>query len=112
MLVGARSAAQLRDGPRLDPVLLAPDLTAAERDPGDLGQQVGPAVRHVPELGNRGGLVVLVQGAQASVTSGDAGQPGGEEAVTVGSGTILHDGPSRRNSFIRKRRGSAGSGVA
>jgi hypothetical protein len=36
-------------------------LTFALEDPGDLGQQVGPAARQLPQGGHRGGFLVAAQ---------------------------------------------------
>jgi hypothetical protein len=88
-LISARQAAQLCHCLRLRTVLLALGLACAEHDPGDLGQQVGTAVRYLPELGYRGDGLVLVQGAPPGMPLGGAGEPGHNQAVSSRAGTIM-----------------------
>jgi hypothetical protein len=86
-LVGARQAAQLRGGPGQRLVELA--LRRPLEDPGHLGQQVGPVACQRAELGHRSGFLLRCERAPLGVMSRLAGQLGDEDAVGVGSGTIL-----------------------
>jgi hypothetical protein len=61
----------------------------ALEDPGDLGQQVGPAARDGAEPGYRGGFLVLGERAPLRVMPGLAGKLSHDHLVSAGSGTIL-----------------------
>jgi hypothetical protein len=56
--------------------------------PGDLGQQVGPAVSDLLKFRHARGFLGLVHGTPPGMALGDARQPGDEQAVGVRSGTI------------------------
>ncbi len=79
--VGPGLAAQHRGlaGERL--VQLA--LARALKDPGDLGQEVGPSARELPELGHRGGLFLAAQLAPPRPVPRLAVELGDEQAVSL-----------------------------
>jgi hypothetical protein len=79
-------AAQLRGG--LRPGFLEVAFVKADQQAAGLGQQVGPAVRSLPELGHRRGRLGLGQLTPAGMPLGDRGQPGHSKPVMVRSGTI------------------------
>ena len=60
----------------------------AEREPGDLGQQVAAAAGDLPEFTRRGGALVLGAGAPPGMPRGDGVQPDREHPVSSGSGMI------------------------
>ena len=88
VLVSASQSAQLSHGVGLGVVFIAPYLSGAEREPGDLGQQVG-TVREAAQLRPSGSLLPFGQAAPAGMAPGRGGQPGHKQPVTVPSGTIL-----------------------
>jgi hypothetical protein len=58
-------------------------LREPKLDPGLLGEQVGSPIGHVAEFGGACGFLGLGQTAPASMSSGDTGDPGYEQSVTV-----------------------------
>jgi len=87
-LIGASQAAQVGHGLALLEVLLALAYSRADRDPGNLGQQVGAAAGDLPQLCRPGGFLVLSQAAPAGMTPGRAGQLGHDQPVRVRSEAI------------------------
>ncbi len=61
----------------------------ALEDPGDLGEQIGPAVGELTELGHRGALLVPGQFAPPSVMPRRTGELGDEYTVRFSPQTIL-----------------------
>jgi len=57
-------------------------LREAFHHPGDLGEQVGPAAREVPQDGHRGGLLLAAQFTPPSMMPGLVPEPGDEDAVS------------------------------
>lgn len=83
MLVGARQAAEACDLLRPGSLMITLALREPKLDPGLLGEQVGSPIGHVAEFGGACGFLGLGQTAPASMSSGDTGDPGYEQSVTV-----------------------------
>jgi hypothetical protein len=69
--------------------LIVSAFAGALEDPGDFGEQVGPAAGELAEFGHRGGLLVGGEVAPPRAVPGFAGQFGDEEAVGGGPEMIL-----------------------
>ena len=86
-LVGAGQAEQLH-GPASER-LIQPALGRALQDAGDLGEQIRAPDRELGQLGDRGGLLIRGQITPPGVTPGGARDLGDEDAVSIGSASIL-----------------------
>jgi len=82
-LVGTSHPAQFRDRLPLGLILLAVALSRAERQPRDLGQQVGAIPGDPVEFRHPGRFVGLGQPAPPGMPAGDTVQPGDEQPVAV-----------------------------
>jgi hypothetical protein len=88
-LVGAGGDAQVRDSLPLHHVIPAPAFGRAERQAGDLGQQVAAVAGHLPQFRRPGGFPGFGQVTPAGAPHGYAGNPGRQEPVKVRSGAIM-----------------------
>jgi len=88
-LVGAGHPAQLGHGLPSRLVLRTLVLGRAEREPGDLGQQIAPVPGDLSQLCRSGGFLGCDQAAPPGVPEGNARQASAEQPAAAGPVMIL-----------------------